>query len=306
MARQGSALLLQLARRQLQQQQLSGLPQSLAAGCSTQQYRCVVCRARASLRRDDALAFCTHEQLRVCLTLVLLSSPLHYTIASSAATRSPSTGAARRPTPRCAPAAAASPLPAARRKCRSADTTLPYPATTNKQKQKKGTEFLGTPPDHQALIQKRPLSPDVFELDGKHMHYKMPLGALSSIANRVTGVALSAGFAAAGYVALTGDLPGALAAFKANHPVLVYPIKVGLWLYWLLCLLLCGVSCGVSVCFPHAPPCPQKTHTHKKNQKKGRRVVPDHLPLPRRLPPLCVGPAQDRKPGRQEQPAGDA
>ena len=124
------------------------------------------------------------------------------------------------------------------------------------------------------MIQKRPLSPDVFELDGKHMHYKMPLGALSSIANRVTGVALSAGFAAAGYVALTGDLPGALAAFKANHPVLVYPIKVGLWLYWLLCLLLCGVSCGVSVCFPHALPCPQKTHTQKKTKKKAAVSFP--------------------------------
>lgn len=33
------------------------------------------------------------------------------------------------------------------------------------------------------------------------------------------------GFAAAGYVALTGDLPGALAAFKANHPVLAVPAK---------------------------------------------------------------------------------
>lgn len=33
------------------------------------------------------------------------------------------------------------------------------------------------------------------------------------------------GFAAAGYVALTGDLPGALASFKANYPILVYPTK---------------------------------------------------------------------------------
>ena len=33
------------------------------------------------------------------------------------------------------------------------------------------------------------------------------------------------GFAAAGYVALTGDLPGAMAAFKANLPVLAYPAK---------------------------------------------------------------------------------
>lgn len=34
------------------------------------------------------------------------------------------------------------------------------------------------------------------------------------------------GFAAAGYVALTGDLPGALAAFKANHPLLAFPTKL--------------------------------------------------------------------------------
>lgn len=34
------------------------------------------------------------------------------------------------------------------------------------------------------------------------------------------------GFTLAGYVALTGDLPGALAAFKANHPVLAVPVKL--------------------------------------------------------------------------------
>lgn len=33
------------------------------------------------------------------------------------------------------------------------------------------------------------------------------------------------GFAAAGYIALTGDLPGALAAYKANYPLLVFPTK---------------------------------------------------------------------------------
>lgn len=35
-----------------------------------------------------------------------------------------------------------------------------------------------------------------------------------------------AGFAAAGYVALTGDLPGALASFKANYPILMFPTKL--------------------------------------------------------------------------------
>jgi hypothetical protein len=33
------------------------------------------------------------------------------------------------------------------------------------------------------------------------------------------------GFFAAGYIALTGDLPGALAAFRADHPILALPAK---------------------------------------------------------------------------------
>jgi len=43
------------------------------------------------------------------------------------------------------------------------------------------------------LIHKRPLSPDVFELNSLQPHYKMPWGAMSSIMNRATGAALSAG-----------------------------------------------------------------------------------------------------------------
>lgn len=43
------------------------------------------------------------------------------------------------------------------------------------------------------LAAKRPVSPHVFEIDGKSMHYKMPVNAVSSIVNRATGVALSAG-----------------------------------------------------------------------------------------------------------------
>jgi hypothetical protein len=42
-------------------------------------------------------------------------------------------------------------------------------------------------------VKKRPLSPDVFEIDMKGAHYKFPWGAISSIMNRATGVALSAG-----------------------------------------------------------------------------------------------------------------
>lgn len=88
-----------------------------------------------------------------------------------------------------------------------------------------GTAFLGTPSNHDELVKKRPLSPDVFEIDMKGPHYKFPFGAISSVLNRATGVALSAGFALAGYVALTGDLPGALAAFRADHPLLAVPVK---------------------------------------------------------------------------------
>ena len=40
---------------------------------------------------------------------------------------------------------------------------------------------------------KRPVSPHVFEIDGKSMHYKMPINAISSITNRATGVAMTAG-----------------------------------------------------------------------------------------------------------------
>jgi len=44
------------------------------------------------------------------------------------------------------------------------------------------------------LIHQRPLSPDVLELNSMvKPHYKMPLGAVSSIMNRATGAALSVG-----------------------------------------------------------------------------------------------------------------
>lgn len=37
------------------------------------------------------------------------------------------------------------------------------------------------------------MSPHVFEIDGKSMHYKMPINAISSITNRATGVAMTVG-----------------------------------------------------------------------------------------------------------------
>jgi succinate dehydrogenase (ubiquinone) cytochrome b560 subunit len=88
-----------------------------------------------------------------------------------------------------------------------------------------GTEFLGTPKNHLDLVAKRPVSPHVFEIDYKQMHYKFPLGAISSVTNRATGVMLSVGAGAAGWLALAGDLPGAIAAFKASYPLLVVPAK---------------------------------------------------------------------------------
>ena len=42
-------------------------------------------------------------------------------------------------------------------------------------------------------VEKRPVSPHVFEIDNKGFHYKMPVNAISSITNRATGVALSVG-----------------------------------------------------------------------------------------------------------------
>ncbi len=58
------------------------------------------------------------------------------------------------------------------------------------------------------------------------MHYKMPLAALSSIANRVAGVTLSGVFGVAGFAALGGDLGATIIAMKASYPLLVYPAKM--------------------------------------------------------------------------------
>ena len=51
---------------------------------------------------------------------------------------------------------------------------------------------------------KRPVSPHVFEIDGKSMHYKMPVNAISSIINRATGVALSVGEALLSFLSVLG------------------------------------------------------------------------------------------------------
>lgn len=86
-----------------------------------------------------------------------------------------------------------------------------------------GTAFLGTPTNHMDLIKKRPLSPDVLEIDNKTPHYKFPWGAISSITNRVTGAALSVGFAGVGYFALTGSLASKVQFFAGSF--LGFPLK---------------------------------------------------------------------------------
>lgn len=43
------------------------------------------------------------------------------------------------------------------------------------------------------LAQKRPVSPHVFEIDNKGMHYKMPINATTSVLNRATGFSLAVG-----------------------------------------------------------------------------------------------------------------
>lgn len=86
-----------------------------------------------------------------------------------------------------------------------------------------GTTFLGTPANHDELVKKRPLSPDVMDINGK-THYKFQPNAISSIVNRVTGVGLSVGFAALGAASLAGLGPDAVALVK-GLPVLLYPAK---------------------------------------------------------------------------------
>uniref|UniRef100_A0A7S3VHG7 Succinate dehydrogenase cytochrome b560 subunit, mitochondrial n=1 Tax=Dunaliella tertiolecta TaxID=3047 RepID=A0A7S3VHG7_DUNTE len=88
-----------------------------------------------------------------------------------------------------------------------------------------GTDFLGTPTDHLERIHHRPLSPDVLEIDGKHMHYKFPWGPLSSIANRVTGVALSVGTFGAAWIALRGDISSTVHTLAATNAIVLFPFK---------------------------------------------------------------------------------
>lgn len=85
---------------------------------------------------------------------------------------------------------------------------------------------LHPPLQRQQLVKKRPISPDVFKIDDVGMHYKMPVAALSSITNRVTGIAMTGGMFGLAVVSLTGDAVGTIEAAKAAAPLLVAPAKV--------------------------------------------------------------------------------
>jgi len=91
---------------------------------------------------------------------------------------------------------------------------------------------LGTPKNHRELLEKRPMSPDVFAADGSWSpHYKFPAVALSSITNRVTGVVLTGAMSAGGVIALVGGpeaVPMTIEMFKAHAPFAVMPTKFAL------------------------------------------------------------------------------
>ena len=91
---------------------------------------------------------------------------------------------------------------------------------------------MGTPKNHRELLEKRPMSPDVFAADGSwRPHYKFPAVALSSITNRVTGVALTGAMSAGGVIALVGGpeaVPMTIEMFKAHAPFAVMPAKFAL------------------------------------------------------------------------------
>merc|ERR1712176_388775 len=95
------------------------------------------------------------------------------------------------------------------------------------QPQTGGTTFLGTPKNYLELNKKRPLSPDLFGVNGG-THYDFPIAALSSITTRITGVVLSGAIAAGGLISLGSDPALAIDSFKQSFPMLVPPLKFAL------------------------------------------------------------------------------
>merc|ERR1711959_624737 len=87
-----------------------------------------------------------------------------------------------------------------------------------KSKYTEGTDFLGTPENHLDLIKKRPISPDVFSIDQVGFHYKMPVAALTSITNRLTGLGMTGGLFGLAVVSTGGDAIGSIEAMKPAAP----------------------------------------------------------------------------------------
>jgi len=95
-----------------------------------------------------------------------------------------------------------------------------------KSKYTEGTDFLGTPENHLDLIKKRPISPDVFSIDQVGFHYKMPVAALTSITNRVTGLGMTGGLFGLAVISTGGDAIGSIEAIKTAAPLLIAPMKL--------------------------------------------------------------------------------
>ena len=153
-----------------------------------------------------------------------------------------------------------------------------------KSKYTEGTGFLGTPADHLELTAKRPLSPDLFKVGTTATpHYKMPPTALSSIVNRLTGLAMTGGMTGLAAVALAGDPVAAIEAFKAGYPALVLPAKAG-------------------IAFPMvSPPRPRAAApgegraTDRRGATRSRQTP--GVPSAGGLPPPVLGHVQGRQPG---------
>lgn len=78
-------------------------------------------------------------------------------------------------------------------------------------------------------MERRPISPDVLDIDGKSTHYKFPAVALSSITNRITGCVLSGAVGFGGVMSALGG-PEALPAFIEGYKVRPRSASVSLFL----------------------------------------------------------------------------
>ena len=152
-----------------------------------------------------------------------------------------------------------------------------------KSKYTEGTDFLGTPADHLELTKKRPLSPDLFKVGTTATpHYKMPPAAISSIVNRVTGLAMTGGMTGLAVVALAGDPVAAIEAFKAGYPALVLPAKAGI---------------AFPMVSPRARGRPRRGEGRALTGAATRSRQTPGVPSAGGLPPPVLGHVQGRQPG---------